>query len=383
MDALAVSAASRRPAAWLARAARSALSPRARATTRRSCCATRASTSCRRGAAARCIATLLLMLLDVAQLRAVAGLRRDVPAGRARGGGAAAHVSQSRRHRGHAAGRGRDFAGGVIAFTLALARGIGGALGIRARRARARRRRVDIAAGARVAVTLDVAAPQRGRLALGRVTLSSDFPLGLWRGWAYVHFPLAGIVFPAPRSRAPPLPRGAWRRRSPSRGRERRRRSRGPARIPARRPAAARRLESRRARRRLVHARNSKAPAAAVRWRSTGTRCRPTLDVEARLSRLTAWVLAAERAARPFALRIARTCTLPRGKGATIAATALTRAGALPAGAMTARDLAQRRAPQPRRRADAAADPLARRAAASPRNCRRRRTCRCGSRCAA
>ena len=30
----------------------------------------------------------------------------------------------------------------------------------------------------------------RGRVALGRVTLSSEYPLGLWRGWAYVHFPL-------------------------------------------------------------------------------------------------------------------------------------------------------------------------------------------------
>ena len=33
------------------------------------------------------------------------------------------------------------------------------------------------------------------------MTLSSDFPLGLWRGWAYVHFPLAGIVYPGARSR--------------------------------------------------------------------------------------------------------------------------------------------------------------------------------------
>ena len=41
------------------------------------------------------------------------------------------------------------------------------------------------------------------------MTLSSVYPLGLWRGWAYVHFPLAGIVYPAPESDAPPLPPGA------------------------------------------------------------------------------------------------------------------------------------------------------------------------------
>ena len=38
------------------------------------------------------------------------------------------------------------------------------------------------------------------------------------------------------------------------------------------------------------------------------------LDVEARLSRLTAWVLAAERVARPFALSLPGTA-LPAGQG--------------------------------------------------------------------
>ena len=40
------------------------------------------------------------------------------------------------------------------------------------------------------------------------MTLCSDFPFALWRGWAYVHFPLAGIVYPAAEIGAPPLPRG-------------------------------------------------------------------------------------------------------------------------------------------------------------------------------
>ena len=66
----------------------------------------------------------------------------------------------------------------------------------------------DIAAGQALTVTLDVAAPRAAASSLGRVTLSSHFPFGLWRGWAYVHFPLAGIVFPAAEIGAPPLPRG-------------------------------------------------------------------------------------------------------------------------------------------------------------------------------
>ena len=44
----------------------------------------------------------------------------------------------------------------------------------------------------------DLAPIERGRQPLGRVTIWSDFPLGLWRGWAYVHFPLTGVVYPAP-----------------------------------------------------------------------------------------------------------------------------------------------------------------------------------------
>src|SRR5207248_4248137 len=68
--------------------------------------------------------------------------------------------------------------------------------------------RVDLPAGATRPVQLSVATTRRGRVALGRVTVSTDFPLGLWRGWAYVHFPLAGVVYPAPEAAAPPLPPG-------------------------------------------------------------------------------------------------------------------------------------------------------------------------------
>ncbi len=46
----------------------------------------------------------------------------------------------------------------------------------------------------------------------------------------------------------------------------------------------------------------------------TGPNCLPALDVETRLSRFTAWVLAAEREARAFALRLPGT-DLPQGQG--------------------------------------------------------------------
>src|SRR5689334_10020600 len=66
----------------------------------------------------------------------------------------------------------------------------------------------DVEAGSTQTVTLAAPALKRGRIPLGRVTLSSHHPMGLWRGWAYVHFPLAGIAYPAPEPHPPPLPTG-------------------------------------------------------------------------------------------------------------------------------------------------------------------------------
>ncbi len=59
----------------------------------------------------------------------------------------------------------------------------------------------------------------------------------------------------------------------------------------------------------------------------------PALPVEARLSRLTAWVLAAERAARPFALRMPGTYLPLATAGREHRRAALTAARALPGGA--------------------------------------------------
>ena len=60
---------------------------------------------------------------------------------------------------------------------------------------RRRRRRYDRARDVRAGRAA------RGRVPLGRVTITSDFPLGLWRGWAYAHFPAAGIAYPRPSRR--------------------------------------------------------------------------------------------------------------------------------------------------------------------------------------
>jgi uncharacterized protein (DUF58 family) len=46
----------------------------------------------------------------------------------------------------------------------------------------------------------------RGVIQLGRVTLQSDWPLGLWTCWTYVHAPIQSLVYPKPEADAPPIP---------------------------------------------------------------------------------------------------------------------------------------------------------------------------------
>jgi len=52
-------------------------------------------------------------------------------------------------------------------------------------------------------ISLAVPTSQRGRLQLGRVTLSSCYPLGLFRAWAYVDIEAETLVYPRPADNAP------------------------------------------------------------------------------------------------------------------------------------------------------------------------------------
>lgn len=212
-----------------------------------------------------------------------------------------------------AVGAGEAFAGGTLAYALVLTGGDHARAAIRLDCADAPPAIVDVAAGTTHAVTLERPVRARGRLALGRVTLSSDFPLGLWRSWAYVHFPLAGIVFPAPELGAPPLPGG----------------NDGPQ---ARAGGAADDADLA-----GLRAFVPGDPLSRIAWKavargqgwftkqfdgSTGggpvtldwSALPASLGVEARLARLSAWVLAAEHSARPFALRLPQG-SQPSGQG--------------------------------------------------------------------
>ncbi|HET9762649.1 MAG TPA: DUF58 domain-containing protein [Casimicrobiaceae bacterium] len=204
---------------------------------------------------------------------------------------------------------GDTFAGGHVVFSLSLA---AGAIDRRSVVISANGSSVasDVTAGELHTITLPAQAPTRGGMPLGRVTLASDHPLGLWRGWAYVHFPLTGIVYPAPEASAPPLPTGEH-------GVDLRARGRGEDHD----LAGLRDYQRGDPLQRVAW----KAVARGAGWFSkafegTGgggpimldwSRLPASLDTEQRLSRLAAWILAAERTTRPFGLSLPGTLLAP------------------------------------------------------------------------
>jgi len=223
---------------------------------------------------------------------------------------------------------GESFAGGALPFTLAIAGGATPRRAIRLAAGGGAPVTVDVIPDAALPVTLEIPAPKRGRIALGRVTLSSNFPVGLWRGWAYVHFPLAGVVFPAPEPGAPPLPAGRAGADTHSESHE------GDADLSGLREYQAGDPLQRVAWKAVArgagwHTKQFEGGGsggpAELAWRLLPR----TLDAETRIARLAAWVLAAERAARPFALS-APGIALPAGQGREHRRAALTLLALLP-----------------------------------------------------
>jgi uncharacterized protein (DUF58 family) len=198
---------------------------------------------------------------------------------------------------------GEAFAGGTLPFGMTIS---GGATPREALRIGPRAGTgivVRVPANSTVPITLDVPAPKRGRIALGRITVSADFPLGLWRAWAYVHFPLGGIAYPAPEATAPPLPGDEGRDDTAGA------RTHGESDL-----AGLRAYQVGDPLQRVAW----KAVARGVGWHTKqfegGAGAGPvaldweqlprSLDDEQKLARLTAWVLAAERAATPYGFSI-------------------------------------------------------------------------------
>lgn len=159
---------------------------------------------------------------------------------------------------------------------------------------------------------VSVSAKSRGVCHLGRLTLQSDWPLGLWTCWSYLHVSCQALVFPAPESQAPALPVEAG---SDEGARKSTTITGDVAGLRDYQPgdsigsiawkSAARGLGLRS---RMFD--NEDAISATV----LDLQFAHVPDIEAKLSRLCAWVLAAEASQTDYALRLSG-FTLDKGRG--------------------------------------------------------------------
>jgi len=65
---------------------------------------------------------------------------------------------------------------------------------------------INIESGNASQALLSKTTTTRGILKLGRITITSSYPLGLWRTWCYLHSDEQCMVYPAPENSPPPLP---------------------------------------------------------------------------------------------------------------------------------------------------------------------------------
>lgn len=156
--------------------------------------------------------------------------------------------------------------------------------------------------GVGAVVALSVPAPQRGILALGRCSVSTTYPLGLFRAWSWVHPCAHCIVYPRPETGpvppAPPVAADSSANRRGSAGREDfhglRAYRRGDSRRHLAWKAAPLGPEP--------YAKQFEGDSGGACWLDwTAVQ---HLDLEARLSRLCRWIVDSHAAGRRFGLSL-------------------------------------------------------------------------------
>lgn len=161
---------------------------------------------------------------------------------------------------------------------------------------------IDVAARTEHLVTVALPTARRGWLAAPRMRLSGTWPLGLWQAWAWWHPTVRVLVLPRPESPPAPLPESG-----PS-GTERS--GRGDEDFAAIRPFRAGDSPRRLAWKAMAR---SGGDALLIREFEGGAggellldwdALPASLDPEARLSRLTRWVIDAEAAGMRYGLRL-------------------------------------------------------------------------------
>ena len=160
----------------------------------------------------------------------------------------------------------------------------------------------DVASARGATVSVPVAAERRGWLTPARITMDTRFPVGLLRAWSYIQPDMRCLVYPRPDDALLPLP-------EPSGGAgEKRVASSGSDDFAGLRPYQA--SDSPRhihwkaaARGQGLQTKVFSGHAAAELWLDWN-RLPANLDLESRLSRLTRWVLSADREGLRYGLRL-------------------------------------------------------------------------------
>lgn len=164
----------------------------------------------------------------------------------------------------------------------------------------------DVAADATARIVLSTPAKDRGWLQAPRVRLQTRFPLGLLRAWAYWQPDARALVYPRPEDDAPPLPLLHDEQDD----------ARGPAGHDD--FAGIRGYQAGDSLKRLAWRQIARIAAdaggslvtkqfdggAAANAAIDFARLPPHLDTEARLSRMTRWVIEAEARGMPYAFRL-------------------------------------------------------------------------------
>ena len=167
----------------------------------------------------------------------------------------------------------------------------------------------DVEAQSSSTVSIGFAAPKRGLHALPLITTETRFPLGTFRVWS-VWRPLSGVlIYPQPEAHPPalppgePAPRGAGVARANASG------DFDGVRAYRRGDALKLVVWKKAAKSDQLVSRNSEQAQASELWLDvTNAGSGP---LEAKLSRLTAWVLAADRAGANYGLRLASKTLAP------------------------------------------------------------------------
>jgi len=162
--------------------------------------------------------------------------------------------------------------------------------------------RCDVPSRRGITISVPVAAPKRGWLTPGRITVDTRFPVGLLRAWSYVRPDMQCLVYPKPDDGLLPLPDpsgGAGEKRSAGGG------SDDFAGVRAYQAGdSPRHIDWKAvARERGLQTKVFSGRAAAELWLDWSELPR-NMDLESKLSRLTRWVLAADQDGLRYGLRL-------------------------------------------------------------------------------